>query len=126
MEVVVDSLGIDGSWIDNSSDSLLAAQGYLYVLRDNADEATLLIEGHVVRNSAVACDTVLYYDTRATFDEDGILVPERQTLILDGYTYYITYGQMEMRNDTLVITTEEHDYASGHDIGVKKTIYGIK
>lgn len=130
MVYTYDSVGVDGNWFvngfagQNYEDDL----GFLVITADPNDTASVKIDGYKVYadENGVMNDTVLFYDSRATFDGQGQLIPVQCSYSVNGYTYTSTLGPVVLNETGFTMRIEEHLPFAGMDCGYLINAIGTK
>ncbi|MCQ2295815.1 MAG: hypothetical protein MJZ45_00265 [Bacteroidales bacterium] len=130
MIVEYDSVGVDGAWLENGFMGMYydADTGYVVFSADTTQPDVLKIDGYEILHGENG-EPVEYhfYDTKATLDADGKLVPEASQFEMNGYHFSMTYGALRLQDDGSVrFRIEQHVPMGQSDAGYILTAYCTK
>lgn len=129
MMTVYDSIGVDGDWFENgfAGQNYDPDSGYVCIVLDPNDPNTVKIDGYEVLHEEDGTPVELhFYDTKATLNADGKLVPENSVFEMNGLHFDITYGPLYQANDELRFRIVQHVEFYGMDCGYILTARCIK
>lgn len=126
MIVEYDSIGVDGAWIQNGFGMYYTPDtGYVVFSADTAQPDVLKIDGYEILHGENGQPVEYhFYETKATLNADGKLIPEPSQFVLNGYHFSITYGALRLQEDGSVRFRMEQYYPLGESVaGYVRTAY---
>lgn len=111
-----DSIGMDGVWLDNGFAGMYYEPdtGYVVFSADTAQPDVLKVDGYTILHGDDGTPVEYHmYDTYATLNAEGKLIPETNQFNLNGYLFTITYGALRLQDDGSVRFRMEQHYPLG-------------
>ena len=129
MMTVYDSIGVDGDWFQNGFEGQYyeSDSGYVCITLDPNDPNSVKIDGFEILHEEDGTPVELhFYDTRATLNAEGRLIPETSTFEQNGLEFTITYGAFYQVENELRFRIEQHVPFFGMDCGYILTAHCTK
>lgn len=120
MMTVYDSIGVDGDWFQNGFEgqNYDPDSGYVCITLDSNDINTVKIDGYEILHEDDGTPVELhFYDTRATLNAEGKLIPEASIFEQNGLHFDITYGPLRHEDGELRFRIVQHVNFFGMDCG---------
>lgn len=120
MLTVYDSVGVDGDWFQNGFEGINydPDSGYVCITLDSNDINTVKIDGYEVLHQDDGTPVEIhFYDTKATLDAEGELIPEASVFEQNGLSFDITYGALYQAEGELRFRIMQHVEFFGMDCG---------
>lgn len=118
MIAVYDSIGMDGAWMENGFLDMYYEPdtGYVVFSADTTQPEVLKVDGYTILHDAYGFPVEYHmYDTYATLNAEGKLIPETSHYNLNGYQFTITYGALRLQEDGSVKFRMEQHYPLGEN-----------